>query len=127
MRRSAEKALVKLREGIMTRFLAKQIKASEASSFLGIHPKSFSRLLRRYKRGGKQVLVPRKPGPKRGRFTPANRTSSPIVKSILKLRGDNPKFSLRRLAQVFRQQGNPTLHPSTILRILQRLKTAKPS
>lgn len=118
----AERALAKLREGIIIKYLDGQIKGTEAASLLGIHPKSFSRLLARYRKFGKAVLVPRKPGPKKGRFTPANRTPSSVVKSLLKLTRDNPKLSLRETARILRLGGSKALHPSTISRIMKRLK-----
>ena len=124
---SAQQQLVKLREGIITRFLMRQIKARHAASLLGIHPKSFSRLSARYQKRGWSVLVPKKPGPKKGRVTPANRTPTHVVKSVLKLSRDNSKLSPRQLVLVLRRQGGGFRipHPSTVWRILRRQKKAK--
>lgn len=96
------------------------MKYKEGAQLLGIHPKSFSRLMRRYKCYGESVLMPAKPGPKK--FTPDNRTPEWIEDLLVELEKNNPDMGPQPLAEKLEEVHGIKLHTTTIWRILKRRK-----
>lgn len=109
--------LIAMKENILNLCLAKEMKCSIGASMLNMHIKSFSRLKSRYQKYGKEVLIPKKPGPKR--FTPVNRTPDDIANKVCSLAMKRP--DLGPIALKDELEGlNIYLHPTTIWRILKR-------
>lgn len=109
--------LIAMKENILDLCLAKEMKCIIGAQMLNMHVKSFSRLKSRYHKYGKEVLIPKKPGPKR--FTPVNRTPDDIAKMVCDLaikRSDFGPIALKDELEGL----NIYLHPTTIWRILKR-------
>ena len=59
--------LVEMKEKVIKQCLAKKMKWEDGAELLGMHPKALSRLKKKYLEEDKEVLVGRKPGPKKRR------------------------------------------------------------
>jgi len=109
--------LIAMKENILKLCLAKEMKCSIGASMLNMHIKSFSRLKSRYQKYGKEVLIPKKPGPKR--FNPVNRTPDDIAQTVCDLAKSKPDLGPVPLRDELEEKGI-YLHQSTIWRILKR-------
>lgn len=109
--------LIAMKENILDLCLAKEMKCSIGAQMLNMHVKSFSRLKSRYHKYGKEVLTPKKPGPKR--FTPVNRTPDDIAQIVCNLALKRVDIGPVGLRDELEGQ-NIYLHQTTIWRILKR-------
>lgn len=85
-----------------------------------MHPKAFLRLKGRYKIHGKDILWPKKPGPKPGSRTCINRTSAETETLVVALANELPFFGPIPLARELKRLHGIELHSTTIWRILCR-------
>jgi transposase len=103
---------------ILDACIAREMKCIDGAQALGMHPKAFLRLKRRYLRDGASVLDVHKPGPKAGEAP--NRTAPNIEKIVTELAHQYPDHGPQPLAEVLLNEFHITLHPTTIWRILKR-------
>ena len=118
MPRNTHNQLISMKKEIFKRCLRKQMKWKEAAKILGIHPKSLSRLKKRYELLGDCALIGRKPGPKR--YTPDNRTPEHIEKLVEELAERCPQLGPLPLAEKLEDDHSIKLNQSTVYRILKR-------
>lgn len=118
--RSVKDSYALIRETIIMQFLDKIITANEAAKLLNMHPKSFSRLKRRYLKGGKRALIPKRTGPK-SYLAPSNRITERLENMVLEAWRKNRDMSHRKLAALLAGQ-ELKLHPSTVWRVIRRRK-----
>jgi transposase InsO family protein len=110
--------LIAMKQSILDLCLARKMKCEIGAKTLNMHVKSFSRLKTRYQKFGKDVLIPKKPGPKK--FKPKNRTSDDIAKIICDLAMRLPDFGPIALRDELDEKYNIHIHETTIWRILKR-------
>ena len=111
-----------MKQTVLEKCLKKELKDKDGATLLNIHPKSFSRLKARYLEHGVAVLLPKKPGPKRG-HTAKNRTSEAVEQVVVKLAQDFPNLGPVGLTDRLFDQTGISLNQSTLWRILKRTKT----
>jgi transposase-like protein len=104
---------------ILDSCLAKKLKCLDGAKLLHMHPKSFSRLKKRYLEGGEAALVPKPPGPKNG-FAAGNRTPVWIEDIVCNLAVKNIQAGPVELSEKLFDQYQLTIHQSTVFRILRR-------
>ena len=85
-----------------------------------MHPKAFLRLKGRYKIHGVIALWPKKPGPKPGARTSANRTPTETEVLVAELAREYPYYGPIPLARELERVHGIHLHPTTIWRVLCR-------
>lgn len=120
MIRNTQGELIAMKKEILEKCIRKQMLCKEGAKLFKMHPKSFSRLKKRYEEEGESVLVPKKPGPKK--FTPKNRTPERITKIVVIVAEDNLNFGPVPLADLLEEKFKIKLHPTTVWRILKREK-----
>ena len=118
-RRNTQEALIAMKKDILDSCLAKKMKCKDGAKLLHLHPKSFSRLKKRYLEGGEAVLVPKPPGPKAG-YIPGNRTSVWLEAIVCKLADDNRSAGPVELSEMLFDQRAVRMNQSTVFRILCR-------
>lgn len=96
--------LIAMKIKVLDMCLNKTIKSKIGANFLNMHYKAFLRLKARYSKYGKEILIPKKPRPKK--FTPINRTSDNITKVICKLAKDRPDLGPVPLRDKLKEQYN---------------------
>ena len=109
--------LIAMKTSILDLCIARRMSCSIGAQTLKMHIKSFSRLKSRYQKYGKDVLTPKKLGPKR--FKPANRTPDDIARQVCALALKRPDLGPIGLKDEL-ETVNIYLHPTTIWRILKR-------
>jgi transposase len=107
-----------MKQNIIDACLAKEMKWKEGAKLLSMHPKSLSRLKKRYLIAGLDALSGKKPGPKRG--SPANRTPEFLENYVVQIARDNPSLGPIDLAELFEEGTGRKIDQSTVWRILQR-------
>lgn len=115
---------MRLKKIVLDEHLGRRLSVGQASGLLGMHPKSFLRLKARYKREGIPALWPKKPGPKKGRGRPANRTPALVEDHVVALSMKYPYFGPVPLAHALLKEQGIALHHTTVWRILCR-RTAR--
>ena len=119
--RRSDAALVRLKQTVLEEHLEKKLSVLQAAGLLSIHPKSFLRLKGRYKIHGKDILWPKKPGPKPGKHQGTNRTSAETEDLVVRLGKELPFLGPIPLARELKRRHEITLHQTTIWRILCRV------
>ncbi len=109
--------LIAMKTSILDLCIARRMSCSLGAQTLKMHIKSFSRLKSRYQKYGKDVLIPKKHGPKR--FKPANRTSDGIARQVCALALKRPDLGPVGLKDEL-EELNIHLHSTTVWRILKR-------
>ncbi len=117
--RNTQEALIAMKKGILDSCIAKQIKCKDGARLLKMHPKSFSRLKKKYIENGISALTPKPPGPKNGSVA-VNRTPVWIEDLVCDLAINNPNDSPIELSDKLLFKHFIKLDQSTIYRILKR-------
>ena len=120
-RRNTQEEIIMLKKNILDKCLSKQMLCKDGAKLLSMHPKAFLRLKSRYAREGISALVPKKPGPKKGK-TAFNRTSSKIEEKVVWLAIRYPYLGPVPLADRLEAKTGIRLNPTTVWRILKRTK-----
>ncbi|MFH1482504.1 MAG: integrase core domain-containing protein [Patescibacteria group bacterium] len=110
--------LIAMKQNILDLCIAKKMKCDIGAKTLNMHIKSFYRLKVRYQKYGKDVLIPKKSGPKK--FQPKNRTSNDTVKIVCDLAKKRPDLGPVPLKDELFSKHDICLHQVTIWRILKR-------
>ena len=118
--RRSDAALVRLKQTVLEEHIERKLSVAQAAGLLRMHPKAFLRLKGRYKIHGKDILWPKKPGPKPGKRTSVNRTSEGTEKLVVHLARELPFFGPIPLARELKTRHGICLHSTTIWRILCR-------
>ena len=118
-RRNTQEALIAMKIEILNSCLTKQMKCKDGAKLLHMHPKSFSRLKKRYLEGGVATLTPRPPGPKNG-FLAGNRTPGWIEKIVCELAYKHTQTGPTELSEMLFDHYAIKLNQSTVFRILRR-------
>ena len=119
MRRNTQETLITMKKEILDACLNKEMKCKDGAKILSMHPKSFSRLKKRYIEDGEAVLVPKTSGPKNGSI-PKNRTPEWLEDAICKLASNNINASPLELAEDLFDRHKISINQSTVFRILKR-------
>lgn len=120
VRRGTQEELIAMKKEVLEQCINKKMLGKDAARIVKMHPKAFSRLKWRYVRYGEDVLVPKKPGPKK--FTPLNRTSSKVADIVNRLGETNISLGPVGLADKLWEEHSIKLNPVTVWRILKRNK-----
>lgn len=118
IRRNTQGELIAMKQSILDACLARTMLCKDGAKFLGIHKKSFSRLKRRYREFGVDVLTPRKTGPKN--HTAYNRTPDSIEDIVVIIAKKKSGLGPVPLAEELFDNYGIKLDPTTIWRILKR-------
>lgn len=108
-----------MKKEILDSCLAKKMKCKDGAKLLHLHPKSFSRLKKRYVEDGEAVLVPKSPGPKENSIA-KNRTPVWLENLVCDLARDNTFSGPIELADKLFDRHKIKLEQTTIFRILKR-------
>jgi len=118
-RRNTQETLITMKKQVLDSCIDRKMKCLEGAKLLRMHPKSFSRLKKKYIENGEAVLSPKPPGPKNG-FVAGNRTPVQIEDIICKLARSNSNKSPIELAEILETKHAIKLDQSTVYRILKR-------
>lgn len=121
MRRNTQEELIAMKKNILDACINRQIKCKDGAKTLAMHPKSFSRLKKRYIEYGQSILVPRKSGPKSGN-PPKNKTSDWLEDVVCHIARQKMNSSPTELADHLFDVYGIQIDQSTIYRILKRKK-----
>ncbi len=66
LRRSLQDEIIHMKQAVLDKCIAREMKCYARAKLLRMHPKSFSRLKREYLERGVGALMPKKPGSKPG-------------------------------------------------------------
>lgn len=121
MPKRTQEQLIAMKQTIIERCLARQLRWTEAAQLLQMHPKALSRLKRQYLAHGVVALSGQKPGPKPN-TPPPNKTPTDIAQLVMLLAQCHRDLGPVPLADQLQNQYGVTLHPTTIWRILKRQK-----
>ena len=119
MRRNTQETLIAMKKEILNSCLDKKMKCKDGAKILKMHPKSFSRLKKRYIEDGEAVLVSKPSGPKKG-FISKNRTPEWLEDVICKLASNNINASPLEIAEELFDSHKIKINQSTVFRILKR-------
>jgi transposase InsO family protein len=121
MIRSTLEETIYMKESILKKYIQKSIDRTQTANMLHMHPNAVSRLTSRYKKEGRNVLIPQKPGPKS--YRPIhNKTPTQIQDIVIHIALTNRhKGPLGIAEQLFDEYGIKR-DQSTIYRILKREK-----
>ena len=118
-RRNTQEALIAMKKEILDSCIARKMKCKDGAKILQVHPKSFSRLKKRYLEEGEAALITKPPGPKNG-FVAKNRTPEWLENIVGELAGKNGFSGPMELSDMLFDQMAVRLNQSTIFRILRR-------
>ena len=118
--RRSDAALVRLKQAVLDEHLARKLSVAQAAGLLAMHPKAFLRLKGRYTLCGIAALWPKKPGPKSGSRTSANRTPTETEALVVSISRQHPFAGPIPLAREIARLYGVRLHPTTVWRILCR-------
>ena len=121
MRRNTQEALIAMKKEILDSCIAKTMKCKDGAKLLHLHPKSFSRLKKRYLESGEAALIPKPPGPKNG-FIAKNRTPEIMENLVCELARNNISSGPTELADQLKDNYGFEIDQSTVYRILLRKK-----
>lgn len=116
--RNAADNLIAMKISILDLCIARRMSCDIGAKTLKMHVKSFSRLKSRYQKYGKEVLIPKKPGPKR--FRPSNRTPDEVAQMVCNLAIKRPDLGPVPLSDELFDTKGIKIDPTTIWRILKR-------
>lgn len=120
MRNTIEET-INMKENILKRYINKSIDRKETAELLNMHVNAVSRLTSRYKKEGRNALIPKKPGPKScnpiHNKTPTN-IQDLVIDIALKNRNRGPIWISEKLYDDYQIK----LHQVTVYRILKREK-----
>lgn len=121
MIRSTLEETIYMKESILKKYIQKSISRKETANLLHMHENAVSRLTSRYKKEGRDILIPQKPGPKS--YRPIhNKTPTYIQDIVIHIALTNRhKGPLGIAEQLFDEYGIKK-DQSTIYRILKREK-----
>lgn len=117
--RRTQDQLVTMKQGILDRYRAGLLSRTDTATLLNMHPNAVSRLVGRYKRYGKDALLPVKPGPKQG-HPPANRTPDDITAVVTAVAIKHPDLGPQPLTTRLLEDWGIDLNQATVWRILKR-------
>lgn len=117
-RRDTLEELNHMKRNILERCIHKEMKCKEGAKELGMHPKAFSRLKRRYREEGECVLMPKKPGPKH--LIPENKTPEEIEEVVVGYGRKYRHLGPQPIAEKLWDEEGIKLNGSTVWRILRR-------
>jgi transposase InsO family protein len=117
-RRNTQEALIAMKKGVIEKCIKREILCKEGAKILRMHPKALSRLKRRFLEQGETALVPKKPGPKKGKTH--NRTPEKIEKLVEYLSDKYWHLGPVPLAEHLFDEFKIKLSSVTIWRILKR-------
>ena len=120
MPRSTHVQLLTMKQELFKNCYRKKMKWKDAATILKLHPKSLSRLKKRYEALGDCALIGRKPGPKH--FTPENRTPLEVERVVEDLAEKHLQLGPLPLSEKLFELRGIRLDQSTIYRILKRRK-----
>jgi len=118
-RRNTQETLIAMKKEILDSCINKKMKCLEGAKLLKMHPKSFSRLKKKYIENGDSALTPKRPGPKNG-FIAGNRTPLWIENIICELARKHINESPNELSEMLLIKHSIKLDQSTVYRILKR-------
>ncbi|KKQ80158.1 MAG: transposase for ISMyma05 [Parcubacteria group bacterium GW2011_GWC2_38_7] len=118
--RNTQGELISMKQNVLDACLDKTMLCKEGAKVLSMHKNAFSRLKRRYKQFGVEVLTPKKTGPKNK--VAYNRTPDSIEKLVLSVARANPWLGPVPLAEELFDVYKVKLDPSTVWRILKRYR-----
>lgn len=119
MRRNSQEELIAMKKNILDACIAKQMKCFDGAKTLVMHPKSFSRLKKRYIEKGVSVLYPKKPGPKPGN-PPKNKSSDLMEEIVCEVAKEKTNYSPVELSTYLSNRYGIKIDQSTVYRILKR-------
>lgn len=112
--------LIEMREKVIKQCISKKMKWKDGAELLSMHPKALSRLKRRYLEEGRDALIGKKPGPKKGWAW--NKTPGAIEEMIENIAIKNPHLGPVEIGDELLAVYQVKRHPVTIWRILKRNK-----
>lgn len=119
--RNTQEELIMLKKRLLNKCIERKMKQKDAAKLIGMHPKAFSRLKRKYLEHGIVALVPRKPGPKQGAEA-INRTAKEIEDIVVAYGLRYRNLGPIPLSEKIEDECAVRLNQSTIWRILRRRK-----
>ena len=121
MRRNTQEELIAMKKNILDACIGKRMKCKDGAKALSMHPKSFSRLKKRYLVHGENILVPEKSGPKPGR-PPRNKTAAWLEDLVCLIARSKTNSGPVELSDYFHDVYGIKIDQSTVYRILRRRK-----
>jgi transposase len=121
MRRNTQEELIAMKKSILDACMDKRMRCKDGAKTLSMHPKSFSRLKKRYIEYGEDILVPKKSGPKQGN-PPKNKTSEWLENAVCYIAQKKKNKGPVELSDYFFDVYVIEIDQSTIYRILRRRK-----
>ena len=119
MRRNSQEELIAMKKNILDACINKQIKCKDGAKTLVMHPKSFSRLKKRYIEYGEAILVSKKTGPKSDK-PPKNKTIELLEDAVCELAREKPMYSPVEISSYLLNNHKIKIDQSTVYRILKR-------
>jgi transposase len=119
MRRNTQEELIVMKKNIFDACINKQMKCIDGAKTLSMHPKSFSRLKKRYIEYGEAILVSKKTGPKSDK-PPKNKTIELLEDAVCELAREKPMYSPVELSNYLFNNHKIKIDQSTVYRILKR-------
>ena len=121
MRRNTQEELIAMKKSILDACTSRQMKCKDGAKILSMHPKSFSRLKKKYNEYGEAILIPKKSGPKSNN-PPKNKTSEWLEDVVCHIARKKPNSGPVELSDYFYDVYGIKIDQSTIYRILRRRK-----
>jgi transposase-like protein len=118
-RRNTQETLIAMKKQVLDSCIGRRMKCLEGARLLKMHPKSFSRLKKKYIENGDAILSPKPTGPKNG-FIAGNRTPLWVENIACDLARNSPGKSPIELSEIMLAKYSIKLDQSTIYRILRR-------
>lgn len=106
--------MIMLRKKLLDKIIAKEMKVNEVAFVLDVRRETVSKWLAKYKYGGLDEIMPRKPGPKKGKAH--NKTSCEIEDRVVEIAKRNPFKGPQWIADEIESH----IHQTTVYRILKR-------
>jgi len=120
MRNTIEET-INMKENILKKYISRSIDRKETAGLLNMHVNAVSRLTTRYKKEGRDALIPKKPGPKS--YNPThNKTPTYIQDLIIDIALKNPNEGPIWISEKLYDDYGITKHSTTVYRILKREK-----
>ena len=116
--RNTQGELIAMKQKVFDQCINKEMKCNNGAKLLQMHPKSFSRLKKRYLQYGIKALMPQKPGPKHGRAN--NRTPEIIEQLVMDLAWELRNHGPVPLSEAMEERYQIKIDSVTIWRILKR-------
>lgn len=107
------------RKKLMEEIIAKKRTATEVAEILGVKRETVSRWLAKYKFGGMDEIIPKKPGPKVG-STAVNRVGTEIEELVCLYAKQNAFEGPQAIADALEEHEGILIHKTTVWRILKR-------